>query len=462
MENKTCLAYLEGFVRWALGQETDSRRIAAFTGHVRTCGYCRANLDVFAAILCKAEAGGRPSALACGHVMDQTVDQTLPDDPALRQDVLSHLASCKPCRERFVERFVGRIESDSSFLAELPPPPHLVSPLVLAELRREKKQEVINAIRTAEASIVTVKPDGGIRYGLNELIEKRIESLPPYPEHVHHILELIDEDADLTLISKEISKDVSIAARILQIANSQHYRGRHPIDDLQRALSRIGLQVVSRIIKVFGLHAAVMAQAGQRLTGYDIPMKAFMNYSTMVAVIAMTLAPRYGSSEENGPMDLDMMAYTAGLVSNLGMIVLDRCLDRTSAGRLREAVVSGHEVTAVERALLGITHPEVSARILRKWNLSEAFIQGVLSHHSRSAVPSDNALAGILEVSDTIASDFLTPTSRVRPFLHLLPPEELLERLPFSRRADLDAFYRSELLPAFDLHGVQYKTTNIH
>lgn len=456
-----CLAYIEGLVRWALGLEKDTRRIAAFIGHVRTCAYCRANLDVFGAIVEKKAKERRASSCSCEHAAGWMQEATRAGGP-LRPEVLQHLASCRPCRERFVREFVERVESDPSFLPPAATPPHLVSPLVLAELRKEKRQEVINAIRNAEASLVTVKPDGGIRYGLHELIEKRIESLPPYPEHVHHILELIDEDADLALISKEISKDVSIAARILQIANSQHYRGRHPIDDLQRALSRIGLQVVSRIIRIFGLHASVMAQAGQRLTGYDIPMKSFMNYSTMVAVIAMTLAPKYGAaSEENGPMDLDMMAYTAGLVSNLGMIVLDRCIDKASGVRLREAVASGHEVTAVERALLGITHPEVSARILRKWNLSEPFIQGVLAHHSRSA-DGPNTLADILEVADTIASDFLTPTSRVRPFLHLMPQEDLLARLPFNGRGELERFYRSELRPAFDLHGVQYKTMTTH
>jgi HD-like signal output (HDOD) protein len=461
MTDKNCTAYIEEYVRFLLGTTSDRNRLSKVKEHIRNCTYCKANLSVFSTVLEKKLAQSNLSELSCSDVETYAASpaKLRPDTP-IRQEIINHMITCKTCRDRFVDRFVMQFEKDNSVFNYALDVPNLKSPLMLLEIRREKKHEVISAIRTAEADIVKVKPDGGIKYGLNDLIEKRIESLPPYPDNVRQIVELIDVDADLTDISHEISKDVSMAARILQIANSQYYRGRHPIDDIQRGLSRIGLQAVSRIVRVFGLHSATMQQAGKHLNGYDIPMKAFMNYSTMLAVIAMSLAPKYDPrlmKASEASLEIDMIAYTAGLVSNLGMIVLDRCIDEGFRGRIQDSVAHGREITEVELDLFGITHPEISARILKKWNLSDSFINSIIAHHDRKAESGEDLLSNILFASDTIASDFLTPTSRVRPFLNIIKSdEELFGHLPFATRQELSSFYTEELLPAFEGHGVQF------
>jgi len=462
MANKKCSQYLDQYIKFLMGHETVSSDIGAFKEHIRNCTPCKANLSVFSTILEKKLSQNQSSSLSCSQIetLAASPASILPDNPA-RPEILNHLISCKACREKFVDRFVMQIEKDGTVFNYAIDIPELKSPLMLLEIRREKKNEVKDAIRTAEASIIQIKPDGGIKYGLNDLIEKRIESLPPYPDNVRQIVELIDVDADLTDISREISKDVSLTARILQIANSQYYRGRHPIEDIQRGMSRIGLKSISRIVKVFGVHSVIMNQAGKHLAGYDIPMKSFMNYSTMLAVISMLLAPKYDpklirASELS--LEIDMVAYTAGLVSNLGMIVLDRCIDKNLSGKIRECVDQGMEITTVENKLFGITHPEVSARILRKWNLSEAFIQSIVSHHASGKDEREqDLLSNLLYAGDTIASEFLRPASRIRPFLNIIKSDdELFSRLPFPGREELSTFYSRELLPAFEGHGVQY------
>jgi HD-like signal output (HDOD) protein len=462
MTDKKCSSYIEEYIRFLLSGGPASPRVNSMKEHIRNCTYCKSNLSVFSTIIEKRLSQNPLSPLSCGQIERLAADPAglTPDHPA-RQDVLDHLISCKPCRDRFVDRFVMQIEKDSSVFNYALDIPELKSPMMLLEIRQGRKNEVKEAIRTAEASIIRIKPDGGMKYGLNDLIEKRIESLPPYPDNVRQIVELIDNDADLIAISGEISKDVSLTARILQIANSPYYRGNHPTEDIQRGLSRIGLKSISRIVKVFGVHSVIMGQAGKYLAGYDIPMKTFMNYSAMLAVISMLLAPKYDPKLIKAAelsFEIDMVAYTAGLVSNLGMIVLDHCIDRPLREGIKERVGRGMEITAIEQELFGITHPEVSARILKKWNLSESFINSIVAHHaSGQAARPDDLLSNILFAADTIASDFLRPASRIRPFLNIIRSEDqFLGCLPFASKDELSAFYVKELLPAFESHRIEY------
>ena len=462
MTDKKCSSYIEQYVRFLLTGDTVTPRINSMKEHIRNCTYCKSNLSVFSTIIEKKLSQNPLSPLSCSQIEKLAVNpaELGPDHPD-RQDVLDHLISCKSCRDKFVDKFVRQIEKDISVFNYVLDIPELKSPMMLLEIRQGRKNEVKEAIRTAEASIIQIKPDGGMKDGLNDLIEKRIESLPPYPDNVRQIVELIDNDADLVDISGEISKDVSLTARILQIANSPYYRGNHPTEDIQRGLSRIGLKSISRIVKVFGVHSVIMGQAGKYLSGYDIPMKSFMNYSAMLAVISMLLAPKYDPKlikAAEFSFEIDMVAYTAGLVSNLGMIVLDHCIDRTLSDRIKERLGRGMEITKIEQELFGITHPEVSARILKKWNLSESFINSIISHHaSAQAARPDDLLSNILFAADTIASDFLRPASKIRPFLNLIKSEDqLLGCLPFASKDELSSFYVKELLPAFETHRIEY------
>jgi len=453
---KDCLNYIEIYINYLTGQEKNNKVVSDASEHIKNCTWCKANLSLFSTIIEETLKKRLKSSLSCNDIEKLSIEPSLIENK--KEDIFNHLIYCKECRVKFIDKFVSRIEKKNSIFDKVIDIPDLKSPLLIIELHK-KKNEIIEAIRNAEASIVKIKPDGGMRCDLTDLVEKRIESLPPYPDNVRNIIELIDIDADISDIAKEIKKDVSLSARILQISNSRFYRGRHPIDDVQRGISRIGLQVVSRIVKVFGIHSVIVNQAGKFLNGYNIPMKSFMDYSAMLAVIAMCLAPRYNryqKKNEDIAIDLEMVAYTAGLVSNLGMIVLDRCIDKTFSEKLYQELSKGIDVAKIEKDLFGISHPEVSARILKRWNLSDSFIESVISHHSYDQ-PGSSILSDILFVSDTIAADFLRPTSRIKPFLHIVSSEEeLFNYLPFSSHKELSDFYSDILLPTFEEHSIPY------
>lgn len=459
----SCNRILECYFRYLLGLEPDSPAMDHIKTHIKSCPSCCSNLDLFSGLLERQfSERGLSEGTTCtdAAVLAETVfhDRISGKD---RDQALNHLFGCRRCRETFIQSFTQLFESHPDSLSFINNIPDIQSPLLLLELKKKKETVVKEAIRTAEASFIKIKPDGGIRFDLKKIIEKKIESIPPYPDSVKMILELIDIDADLKDIAGEICTDVSLSARILQIANSTFYRGKFPVEDIQRALSRIGLKSISRVVKVFGIHSTVMNQAGNHLNGYNIPMKIFMNYSAMTAIISMLLAPHYDQEylkASEFSFDIDMVAYTAALVQNLGMIILGHCIDNNMEDRIQAHLKDGMKITEIENSLLGTNHPEVSAKILKKWKLSDNFIHSIVTHHDPVAsLKHEDPLSGILYCADTVASRFLRPQSRVRPYLHMIESEEnLLEFLPFSSMNEYDNFCRNQIIPTLERHDIMF------
>ena len=460
---KSCLNYLETYVKYLQGKSTDIKEVDVAKKHMLDCEDCQNNLHKFVDVIDEhILKSDLRSNLSCKDIEDLARDiyKTFSDDT--RENVINHLLICKKCRDEFINLFIERLDKENSILDYKVEIPEIKSPIILLELKREKEREVRKVIRQAESSIVQISSDGGIKYRLKDLVERRIEALPPWPTNVKKIIELIDIDADLRDIAKEVRKDVSLAARILQIANSPYYRARCPIEDIQRALSRIGLTSVSRIVSIFGIYSVVVKECGNYLYGYDIPMKIFLNYSTMIAIISMLLAPKYEFKFEE-PYDfsfeIDTVAYTAGLVENFGMLVLNHCIDKDLKNEIKRLLDKGIDIIKIEDSLFGITHSEVGGRILKKWELSESFIHSIITHHMPiiNIINEKNSLSKIIYPADTIASELLRPNSKVRPYLNIMQSEQaFVDMLPFKSREELNDFYENELISTLDDNFVQY------
>ncbi len=466
MAEKKCQDYIESYLKYLQGAKTESEKLILIKKHILNCKKCQTDLhEVVDAIDESILESDLKTSLSCQDVEDLAFDVFRTINDETREDIINHLLICKKCRDEFVDLFIERLDTDKSVLDYNIKIPEIKSPIILLELKKKRKKEVKRAIQLAESSIVKIKSDGGIKYGVKDLVEKRIETLPPWPSHVKMIIELIDHDADLRDITGEVRKDVSLSARILQIANSPYYRPVKPIEDIQRALSRIGLTSISRIVSVFGIYSVLVKEAGNHLHGYDIPMRIFMDYSTMIALISMLLAPRYMEKHhihQDLSYDIDTVAYTAGLVENLGMIVLNHCIDKDSKKDIKRFLDKGMEIIKIEEALFGITHSEVGGKILKKWNLSDNLIKSIMSHHAPlgDIIRENNILSNIIYPADTIASELLRPTSKVVPYLNIIPSEkDFIDILPFNTREEVNDFYESQLIPEFIDQDITYDKT---
>ncbi len=227
----------------------------------------------------------------------------------------------------------------------------------------------------------------------------RMRSLPSLPilyEEITAAMRL--ESPSLEQIARIISKDVGMAAKILQLANSAFVGASGRVSSLVQALSFIGTETVRTLV----LSVNVFSQFDGN-TQLRASLPALWDHSVAVSSLAQRIAHCEGCAK-----DLVEQSFTAGLLHDIGKVVL-----------LAEMPREYHEIFEVptenknlERESLGCTHAEVGAYLISIWGLPLALVQAVAFHHH----PSDSAETKFSSLTAVhVANAIVNATEENRP-----------------------------------------------
>ncbi len=145
-------------------------------------------------------------------------------------------------------------------------------------------------------------------------LEQKIKAnqlvLPSMPDVFLQVKKIVDDpSSNVDNIAKVITRDPSLTARILKVANNALYRGNHEITNLQLAVSRMGLKLIKTLVTS---HA--ITQMFNHPKGALKPFFArLQNHSIEVSAHAYAIAKNYSKLN---PDD----ALIAGLVHNIGYL----------------------------------------------------------------------------------------------------------------------------------------------
>ena len=96
-------------------------------------------------------------------------------------------------------------------------------------------------------------------------------------------------------------------------------------------------------------------------------------------------------------------AFVAGLLHDLGKVVLNLYLTKlfaTVAGRAETQHVAFMDA---ERSVLGFDHAQAGAQVLEKWNLPPVLVSAVRWHHAPlSETPAPTPLTALVHVADVV------------------------------------------------------------
>jgi putative nucleotidyltransferase with HDIG domain len=204
---------------------------------------------------------------------------------------------------------------------------------------------------------------------LAEVVQK-VRRLPPLRAIVLNVLGSLEQpQTNLVELAQGISRDVVISASALRIVNSPFYGLRTPVESVQQAAMILGTSNLRGII-------AAAALVNDYALPHDGPYEAehFWLHSFGCAVWARLLAER-----ENQAKDL---AFTAGLLHDVGKIVLAVNFGELCREIARRAQAEGQAIHIVECEMLGFDHAAVGAELLRHWRLSERLVRAVALHHT--------------------------------------------------------------------------------
>lgn len=195
--------------------------------------------------------------------------------------------------------------------------------------------------------------------------------IPPFPEIVIKLKSLLeDEETPSEAIVNLVKYDPAISGGILRLANTLAFNISGRESTVEGAVVRIGYSNIKNLVMTLALMKSFSKSK-------RIDLHKFWNHSVSVAFAAQIVS-KYAKKVNEDTDEL----YTAGLLHELGILIIDNYL-----GDLYDEVlplVGEKEIMLfeAENRVLGINHAEVGAYLFRKWNMPDSIIDTVLYQYS--------------------------------------------------------------------------------
>ncbi|MFL1406087.1 HDOD domain-containing protein [Marinobacter sp. M1N3S26] len=190
-----------------------------------------------------------------------------------------------------------------------------------------------------------------IRSEILTAIENDKLILPTLPEVALQVRDIAEaEDSSIMDLAKVISNDTALSARLIRVCNSPLFRGSRAIENLNMAVSRLGMAYTSNL--AMGLAMEQMFQATTDMI--DKRLRATWQTSTEVAGVCHVLAQQYTRLKPD-------QATLGGLVHLIGVLPILRYVEDN------DVQVSSVMLDNVVDEI----HPRIGAAILRKWDFPE-------------------------------------------------------------------------------------------
>ena len=186
--------------------------------------------------------------------------------------------------------------------------------------------------------------------------------------------------------------DSALTARLLRACNSSWLALHEPVASVDQAVLLLGHQEIIRFVLALGCGGALR----KPLPGYAVEQGELWRHSLAAALAAERIAAAAGHFEP-------AVAFTAGLLHDIGKLVLHQALTPEAQAAIRKRIEEGTDARVeAEKGVLGTDHAEVGASLLRHWRLPDAIVEGVAHHHDPAITPT-LGLSAVVHVANCLS-----------------------------------------------------------
>lgn len=201
----------------------------------------------------------------------------------------------------------------------------------------------------------------------------RMERLPSLPALYTQVSsELAKPDASTQFVGRLISKDPAMTAKILQLVNSPAFALAMEITDPAEAVFFLGAERTKSLVLL-----ASLSQPFDKSACKGFSHAHLWQHSMAVGASAQGIAIAQTKDRRLGEM-----AYTAGLLHDVGKLLLAANLPTDYSEVLALAQGEGIPVSEAEQQAFDVTHAEVGAAVLGTWGLPVSILEAIAWHHS--------------------------------------------------------------------------------
>lgn len=217
-----------------------------------------------------------------------------------------------------------------------------------------------------------------------------LHQLPSIPAVVQELIVSFDNpDLDSHFLAQKIGQDQALSAKVLRVANSAFYGLPRQVGSIQEAVTVLGFSAVRSLVLSAGFVGAFSTD-----DEVCVDRNLYWQRSLATATYAKSVAKCLRQDGET--------AFSAGLLHDIGILVLDVC-DHERFTALWQSVQGGKSgLIEAERAAFGFDHAELGAEVARRWKFPHVIEDAIRYHYQPEHRPLQ-ILTGILQVAALLA-----------------------------------------------------------
>ena len=218
----------------------------------------------------------------------------------------------------------------------------------------------------------------------------------PIPQVALKIVRMInDQQYNMGAVAEEIRQDQVIGASVIRLCNSSFIGMKRRIDSVDRALVLLGEKLLLQMV----VSASLELYFTDSTQGYSLCKGGLFQHALGVALIAGRLATFTGRASSQ-------IAYTDGLLHDIGKVVLDQYIAPVHPFFYRRTQVDAVNLCTVEKEAFGQSHAEIGGLLAENWSLPGNLIDAIRFHHFPECATVDRELTHLVYLADLLMSRF--------------------------------------------------------
>lgn len=229
-----------------------------------------------------------------------------------------------------------------------------------------------------------------------EALARRIREIPPLPEVAVRLIQMSQDPKvaprDLVQV---IKYDPAITTKVLRLCNSPYYGLQRSVTSLQEAMVYIGTDALVNFV----MAGCISSYCMDENEGYGLQRGELWRHSVGTAICSQKIAEKY--ARPCAPV-----AFTAGLLHDLGKMILNSFVAEDFSAILCLVEKYGFSFAEAEQKILGCTHAQLGAEIAEIWTLPAEFIDAIRYHHDPMDALSNRDLVAVVHIGDVMCMSF--------------------------------------------------------
>jgi HD-like signal output (HDOD) protein len=227
----------------------------------------------------------------------------------------------------------------------------------------------------------------------NMVLQSRsIYSLPAVAAEVLRLT--ANPKVDIRALKECIEHDPATVSKLLRVVNSSLFGLSREVGDLNQAIALLGIKPLKLLVLGFSLPDGLFIDVAREQ----------LDWYWSITLIRAVAARQISEQIWKRPGD---DAFLAGLLQDVGVLVLMRELHEPYIHFLQRVIAERRDLHQLEIESVGFDHTELSALLLESWNMPELLVQAIAQPRQPKLLSNLHAphaeLSQILHLADLMA-----------------------------------------------------------